>query len=99
MVVSLTDDKEIAHLPPYRRKQVQAERICYSSTGAKLIKLADQTSNVRAMACDPIRDMRPTDCKAYITGARLVAWECRDASPRLYSIFWDAYQFAMLRFQ
>jgi (p)ppGpp synthase/HD superfamily hydrolase len=99
VVLSLTDDEEIMNLPLLRRKQIQAERIRYGSTSAKLIKLADQTSNVRAMACDPIRDMQTTECKTYITGARLVAWECRNASPKLYSLFLDAYRFGMARFR
>ena len=53
IVMELTDDKS---LPKVERKRLQVENASHKSRQAKLIKLADKTSNVRAVANSPAPD-------------------------------------------
>jgi (p)ppGpp synthase/HD superfamily hydrolase len=54
LVAEMTDDKS---LPKERRKEMQVETAHKKSPRAKVIKLADKTSNVRALATSPAPDL------------------------------------------
>jgi len=53
IVMEVTDDKT---LPKAERKRRQIETAPKKSRGAKLIKLADKTSNLRTIASSPAAD-------------------------------------------
>ena len=53
IVMEVTDDKELAK---EERKHIQIETAAHKSRKAKLITLADKTSNVRAVAFSPAAD-------------------------------------------
>lgn len=97
MVKELTDLKGFKDLPVADRKRKQAERIASAGPSVKRVKIADQASNVRALALDPTDTMTPQECKDYIEGAKLIADECRGVSPMLDQLFADAYQKARTR--
>ena len=50
LVAEVTDDKS---LPKQTRKELQIEHAAHASRGAQIIKLADKTSNLRALASSP----------------------------------------------
>src|SRR5271170_4607786 len=53
LVSEVTDDKS---LPKQTRKDLQVEHAAHASRGAQIIKLADKTSNLRALAISPPKD-------------------------------------------
>ncbi len=59
---------------------------------AKLLKLADKTSNLRSLAKNPPRDWSPERRKEYLDWARKVMAGLRDVSPRLEARFDEAVQ-------
>ncbi|HVZ76122.1 MAG TPA: HD domain-containing protein [Candidatus Paceibacterota bacterium] len=93
-VDGLTDPPHFTGMPTLERKTLQAQRVVHKDKSVKLVKLADQTSNVRSVTSDPPVDWTPQKCRDYIDGARLIAEECKDASPVLYVEFCKAYKAA-----
>ena len=84
MVAEVTDDKS---LPKMERKRLQVEHAVHASTGAKIIKLADKTSNLRALAASPPVDW-PTERRAeYLAWAQRVVERCRGVNPWLEGQF------------
>jgi HD domain len=69
IVLELTDDKA---LPKDERKRKQVENAPKKSNGAKLVKLADKTSNLRAIASSPAADWSVERRLAYIEWAKNV---------------------------
>ena len=65
----LTDDKT---QPKAARKQHQVETARRKSEGAKIIKLADKTSNLRAIATSPPADWSVQRRLDYVEWARQV---------------------------
>jgi GTP diphosphokinase / guanosine-3',5'-bis(diphosphate) 3'-diphosphatase len=53
LVLEVTDDKK---LPKAERKRLQIENAAHKSNGAKLVKLADKSCNVRDIAGSPPKD-------------------------------------------
>ncbi|HEY5409389.1 MAG TPA: HD domain-containing protein, partial [Caulobacteraceae bacterium] len=87
LVAEVTDDKS---LPKLERKRLQVAHAAHASVGAKIIKLADKTSNLRALAASPPVDW-PAERKAeYLAWAQRVVENCRGASPWLEAIFDEA---------
>ena len=74
LVAEVTDDKT---LPLAERKRLQVENAVHASRGAKLIKIADKTSNLRAMAESPPRDWSAARRAAYLDWGRQVVDNCR----------------------
>ncbi|MBI2068531.1 MAG: HD domain-containing protein [Candidatus Yanofskybacteria bacterium] len=72
-------------------KVAQARRVSTESDSVKRVKLADQISNVRLVAVDPPVHWDSQKCLDYANGAKLVVWECKDASGRLFGLFCRAY--------
>jgi (p)ppGpp synthase/HD superfamily hydrolase len=84
LVVECTDDKR---LPRAERKRLQIVHAAAKSARAKLIKLADKTSNLRALAGSPPAGWPAERRQGYVAWARLVVAGLRGASPGLEAAF------------
>lgn len=80
LVAEVTDDKS---LPADVRKRLQVEHAAGLSDGAKLIKLADKTSNLRGVAASPPVDWTRERRVAYVDWAVAVVAGCRGVSAAL----------------
>ncbi len=80
LIDEVTDDKS---LPKAERKRLQIEHAAAASPGAKIIKLADKTSNLRSLVSSPPPDWSPERRQDYVRWARDVAYGCRGASAEL----------------
>lgn len=87
IVKEVTDDKS---LPKAERKRLQVETAGKKSREAKLIKLADKTSNLRAIANSPPPDWSVERRLQYIQWAKDVVANVRGFSPWLEEQFDDA---------
>jgi (p)ppGpp synthase/HD superfamily hydrolase len=87
IVMEVTDDKS---LPKAERKHLQITNAPRKSREAKLIKLADKTSNVRAVANSPAADWSDERRREYIEWAKAVVAGLRGASPWLEQQFDEA---------
>jgi guanosine-3',5'-bis(diphosphate) 3'-pyrophosphohydrolase len=84
LVVEVTDDMS---LPKAKRQQKQIEDAPHKSPGAKLIKIADKISNIRArIVSEPSQDER-NDLAAYAIWAEQVVSGCRGVNARLDAKF------------
>ncbi|MFZ1792542.1 MAG: HD domain-containing protein [Anaerolineae bacterium] len=83
-VREVTDDRA---LPKQTRKQLQIEHAPHLSEGAKQIKLADKTCNVRDINNDPPADWSLERRIAYLDWAESVVAGCRGANPALEKLF------------
>ncbi len=84
LVAEVTDDKS---LPKEERKRLQIEHAGHASAGAKIVKIADKTSNLRALAASPPAGW-PAERKAeYLAWARQVVDRCRGVNPWLEARF------------
>jgi guanosine-3',5'-bis(diphosphate) 3'-pyrophosphohydrolase len=84
LVAEVTHDKA---LPEQTRKALQVAHAAHASRGARIIKLADKTSNLRALASSPPRGWNDQRRKDYVTWAKQVVDVCRDANPWLAGQF------------
>jgi (p)ppGpp synthase/HD superfamily hydrolase len=87
IVLEVTDDKS---LPKAERKRLQVEHAPRKSREAKLIKLADKISNVRAIAHSPAPDWTAQRRLDYVQWARDVVAGLRGTSPWLEQTFDEA---------
>ena len=86
LVVEVTDDKS---LPKIERKRLQVENAPRKTARAKLLKLADKTSNLRAIAnCPPLWPLERQ--REYVAWAERVVAGCRGVNPHLERAFDDA---------
>jgi (p)ppGpp synthase/HD superfamily hydrolase len=92
IVMEVTDDKS---LPKSERKRKQIESAPNKSREAKLIKLADKTSNLRAVAQSPASDWSLERRREYIDWAKSIVAGLRGTSPWLEQQFDDAAERAM----
>ena len=87
LVVEVTDDM---NLPKAPRRQKQIEDAPHKSPGAKLIKIADKISNIRArIVMQPNKEQRD-DLADYVAFSEKVAAGCRGANARLDAEFDEA---------
>jgi GTP diphosphokinase / guanosine-3',5'-bis(diphosphate) 3'-diphosphatase len=86
VVAGLTDPEGHAGLPLHERKRRQARRLGGLPEEVKVVKLADQVSNVRSVVDDPPLDWEGTKCLAYLAGAAEVAAACGGVAPRLLAL-------------
>ena len=87
LVVEVTDDMS---LPKPQRQQKQIEDAPHKSPDAKLIKIADKISNIRArIVPDPSTDER-NDLAAYTIWAEKVVAGCRGVNAKLDAEFDEA---------
>ena len=84
LVVAVTDDK---NLPREVRKQLQVEHAPHKPRRAKVLKLADKTSNLRAIAQSPPANWSPERRLDYVNWARAVAVGLRGVNPWLEARF------------
>ena len=84
IVLEVTDDKS---LPKAERKRLQVEHAPHKSREAKLVKLADKISNIRAIAESPAPDWTAQRKLEYLQWARDVVAGLRGTSPSLESQF------------
>ncbi len=89
LVAEVTDDKR---LPKQERKRLQIETARHKSRRAKLIKIADKTSNVRSIIESPPVNWDTTRRREYFEWAARVVTGCRGANARLEARFDEAYR-------
>lgn len=87
IVMEVSDDKA---LPKDERKRKQVEAAPKKSSGAKLIKLADKTSNLRTIASSPAAGWSVERRLEYIEWAKSVVAGLRGTSPWLEQQFDEA---------
>lgn len=87
LVLEVTDDKS---LPKQSRKRLQVEHAPHISARAKILKLADKTSNIRAMASSPPKDWPLARRQEYLAWARSVVAALGGANPWLERQFSEA---------
>ena len=90
LVAEVTDDKL---LPKAERKRLQIEHAANASLGARIIKLADKTSNLRALASSPPADWSAERQAEYLAWARQVVAVCARPNARLQAHFDSAAAF------
>ncbi len=84
LVAEVTDDKS---LEKAERKRLQIEHAGHASTGAKIVKIADKTSNLRALAASPPVGWAADRKAEYLASARRVVDRCRGVNPGLETQF------------
>ncbi|RMF23870.1 MAG: bifunctional (p)ppGpp synthetase/guanosine-3',5'-bis(diphosphate) 3'-pyrophosphohydrolase, partial [Deltaproteobacteria bacterium] len=87
LVECVSDDKS---LPKAERKRLQIEHAPELPLGAKWIKLADLTCNVRDIAADPPADWPVERRRQYLAWAEQVASGCRGSNAELERAFDEA---------
>lgn len=87
LVEEVTDDKS---LDKQVRKQLQIETAGKKSDRAKILKLADKTSNLFAIAASPPSDWSVKRRLEYVSWARAVAAGLKGVSPPLEQQFEEA---------
>jgi hypothetical protein len=92
IVMEVTDDKTLSKAD---RKRKQVENAGKKSYKAKLIKLADKTSNLRTIASSPAADWSVERRLEYVEWAKSVVAGLRGTSPWLEGQFDDAAERAM----
>jgi (p)ppGpp synthase/HD superfamily hydrolase len=84
IVVEVTDDKS---LPKDVRKRLQVENAAGNSVPARLLNIADKTSNLRALAASPPTDWDWAGKAAYLDWAEQVVASCRGLNAELEKAF------------
>jgi len=87
VVAEVTDDKS---LPDAERKRRQVETVTGKSARAQLLKIADKTSNLRALAASPPVGWDRDRLIAYIDWAEAVVGQCRGQNGFLDAVFINA---------
>jgi (p)ppGpp synthase/HD superfamily hydrolase len=87
LVLEVTDDKS---LPKLERKRLQIEMTPKKSVRARLLKIADATSNVRTLEIDPPVDWNIDRMLDYIVWAEQVIASCRGLNAFLETAFDNA---------
>jgi (p)ppGpp synthase/HD superfamily hydrolase len=94
LVAEATDDKS---LPKESRKALQVRHALSRSPGAKMLKLADKISNLRAIAASPPSGWDHARRVEYVGWAGRVAAGLKGANPGLDALFDATYRDAMAR--
>jgi len=89
LVAEVTDDKA---LPRAERKRLQVATAPHKSPRARMIKLADKTSNLHSMIASPPKDWSLERRREYIDWAEKVAAGCRGVNAYLEREFERARQ-------
>jgi len=88
LVKEVTDDKS---LPKGERKQLQIDTAPMKSRQAKMLKIADKTSNLRSLVTNP-PDWPAERKEIYFLWARSVVAGCRGVNPTLEAGFDEAFK-------
>jgi GTP diphosphokinase / guanosine-3',5'-bis(diphosphate) 3'-diphosphatase len=89
LVLEVTDDKSLSRA---ERKERQIETAAGKSKRARMLKLADKTSNLRSMATSPPVDWPAERRVEYVEWAKRVVAGCRGVNPALERAFDEAYR-------
>ena len=84
LVAEVTDDKS---LPTPERKRRQVETAPRKSAGARAIKVADKTSNLRSLAASPPEGWERQRIADYVAWAEEVVAGCRGTNAALENLF------------
>jgi (p)ppGpp synthase/HD superfamily hydrolase len=84
LVADVTDDKS---LPKAERKRLQVATAAKKSARARLLKIADKTSNLRALAASPPTDWDFARALEYVEWAEQVVSHCRGLNAKLELVF------------
>lgn len=95
LVEEVTDDKS---LPKDVRKRLQVEKTPGKSRRARLLKIADKTSNLRGLVASPPTGWTGQRLRDYVVWAEQVVRSCRGLNARLETQFDEAYDIARRRF-
>ncbi len=95
VVMEVTDDKG---LPKQERKRLQVETAASKSHRAKLLKIADKTSNLRSLMMSPPTGWTDERLSDYVEWAAEVVRSCRGLNAALDAAFDAAYAEASARF-
>ena len=91
LVAEVTDDKS---LPKEERKRLQVETTARKSRRAKLLKIADKTSNLRSLVHSPPAGWTDERLRDYVVWAADVVRSCRGLNAKLEAQFDAAYDTA-----
>ena len=95
LVAEVTDDKS---LPKEERKRLQIEKAPGKSERAKLLKVADKTSNLRGLMASPPVGWTEARLRDYVVWAYDVVRSSRGLNPRLEAGVDEAYEKASRHF-
>ena len=84
LVAEVTDDKS---LPKEERKRLQIDKAPDKSRRAKLLKIADKTSNLRSMVNSPPAGWSQARLRDYVVWAEQVVRACRGLNATLDAAF------------
>jgi guanosine-3',5'-bis(diphosphate) 3'-pyrophosphohydrolase len=87
LVAEVTDDKA---LPKEKRKALQVEHAATKTERAKILKLADKTSNLRSLLKSPPADWSLQRRRDYLDWAVAVSQGLREVNPWLEARFDEA---------
>ena len=94
-VAEVTDDKSVAK---EERKRLQIEETAGKSRRAKLLKIADKTSNLRSLLASPPKGWTDERLRDYVVWAADVVRSCRGLNQKLEAAFDAAHAEASQRF-
>jgi (p)ppGpp synthase/HD superfamily hydrolase len=89
LVREVTADKS---LPKQERKRLQVEHAPHKSGRARQLKIADKTSNLRAIRNSPPKDWDEERKREYFDWARRVVDGCRGVNAKLEATFDEAWK-------
>ncbi len=89
LVRDVTDDKNLLKA---ERKRLQVAQAPHKSDRAKMLKIADKTSNLRALIVSPPRGWDDQRKRDYFDWAQAVVAGCRGVNARLEAKFDEAYR-------
>ena len=95
LVAEVTDDKS---LRKEERKRLQVEKTAGKSRRAKLLKIADKTSNLRSLMASPPKGWTEERLRDYVVWAAEVVRSCRGLNKKLEAAFDAAHAEASRRF-
>jgi len=95
LVAEVTDDKS---LPKEERKRLQIAKTGSKSVRARMLKLADKTSNLRALVSTPPAGWTEARLADYVVWAAEVVKSCRGLNPTLEAAFDAAHEEAARRY-
>lgn len=95
LVAEVTDDKS---LKKEERKRLQVEKAASKSPRARMLKIADKTSNLRSLIESPPKGWTEERLRDYVVWAEQVVRSCRGLNARLEAVFDAAHDKASKRF-
>ncbi len=95
LVAEVTDDKS---LKKEDRKRLQVEKAAGKSPRARMLKIADKTSNLRSLIESPPKGWTEERLRDYVVWAEQVVRSCRGLNARLEAVFDAAHETASKRF-